>query len=76
MLKALRPRATAITVMGDMNATVVRDREGYSTDMTVGDDSLMQWVRDEGFQRSEREYEFTWKSPSGPQQAHLDYMLT
>eukprot|EP00961_Rhodomonas_salina_P244520 3304945-Rhodomonas_salina.1 len=72
----LRPRATGITLMGDLNAALLLEREGYSTDMTRVDDMLTQWVRDEDFQRSDHSYDHTWRSPAGPQRAHLDYVLT
>eukprot|EP00961_Rhodomonas_salina_P277581 3751092-Rhodomonas_salina.1 len=73
----LKPRATAITVCGDMNAAWGRDRVGYVDNPArdAVDDAFTRWVTAEGFQIPERSYEHTWRATDGPQRAHLDYML-
>eukprot|EP00961_Rhodomonas_salina_P297731 3937443-Rhodomonas_salina.1 len=75
-MRDLQQQATAITVMGDLSAAVVLEREGYATDMAAADDMLTRWTRDEEFQRLDKLYTHTWQSPSGPQKAHLYYVLT
>ena len=62
--------------MGDFNAAWGGERTGYRGNYEPVDNTLTRWTQNESLQRPKRTYQHTWESQTGPQKAHLDYILT